>query len=160
MKYTRFIAVFISALLLCSCGKNGASDLVETSAPESVVSEDVIDTEAVTEATTNEAAVATETIADTVTTTDTSETTSPKIDATETTAKAVDSTETTATTPLTAENEPISPVMEQYNEIADRIDELFAEICEDREHPVVHILTYNGDKIDSKEIYTKLFRIL
>ncbi len=79
----------------------------------------------------------------------TSETTSTETTATEkvTAATSAETKETTAAT------EAISPVMEQYLDISDRIDEYFADIVEDRDFPVVHILTYNNEQITSKEVY-------
>ncbi|MBP1549874.1 MAG: CotH kinase family protein [Oscillospiraceae bacterium] len=43
--------------------------------------------------------------------------------------------------------------MTQYLEISDRMNALINEISKKRDYPVVHILTYNGEKISSKEVY-------
>ncbi|MBQ7981728.1 MAG: CotH kinase family protein, partial [Oscillospiraceae bacterium] len=76
----------------------------------------------------------------------------------ETVSEVTDTVEETTvseavTEETTAAEEIISPVMEQYLGINDRMNALISEISEDREHPVVHILTYNGEEIASKEIY-------
>lgn len=176
MKYTRLIALITSALIFCSCGKNdGASEYDDTSAEVSistaVTSETITETAAstsITEAATTEK---TETSLSETTTTVTSETT--QIETTTetevtttaaatqnetTTAAAPSDTTTVATTSATTEattakEDTVSPVMKQYLEISDRMNALIKEISDKRDYPVVHILTYNGEKISSKEVY-------
>ena len=127
MKYTFFLAVLAAALILCSCGKTESNIEKEDTAAVTSLSE-------ITE-------IETETAA-TVTTV--SETTALIEEETSETAEAASET---------AVEDEMSLVMQQYIEIAEKIDPLFAEICEDRDYPVVHILTYNGEKIASKEFY-------
>lgn len=126
MKYARFIAVFAAALILCSCGKAENIEQENTVTEIETTVLEITETETVTTVTTvSETTVATE----------------------------EETSETTEATSETDVEDEMSLVMQQYIDIAEKIDPLFAEICEDREHPVVHILTYNGEKIASKEIY-------
>ena len=134
MKKARFIAILFSALMLCSCAESEVNTQQDTTVAEATTT---------TETTT------------TIVETETSDTDSAASDDTAETASdssVSEATESAVTEETTAE-ETISPVMEQYLEISDRMNELIAEISEDREHPVVHILTYNGEKIASKEVY-------
>ena len=126
-----YIAASAVLMLTLSACSEGTTDKMSASATES----SEIVTSASSAVTTKAETTATETTADEETTAETSETTASE------------------TKETTAAEETISPVMEQYLEISDRIDEVFADITEDRDFPVVHILTYNGEQIASKEVY-------
>ena len=171
MKYMYFIAVLAAALMLCSCGGNNApqqesvitetSSAAVTSAP-SDTDDELTETYAVPFTTTVTETIleeSTEDVTDASTeaeTTVTEETTeTEKSEAATVTTKATAETTTTVTTAAStaAKTEETSPVMKQYIEISDRMNELIKEISEKRDYPVVHILTYNGEKIASKEVY-------
>lgn len=203
MKYTCFITILISVLLLCSCGKTDKENLQNGTSSEtssSAITEISTDTEtaAVTEAETTAVTVVTEEKASTIaestqteTTLTESETTyipetttvsvvteeittaSTNATATEvsvvettkpvtattvvtTTTKAETTTAETTTateTVTTVQPENLSPVMKQYLSISDKINSIIDKVSKERDYPVVHILTYNGEKINSKEKY-------
>ena len=46
-------------------------------------------------------------------------------------------------------------VLQQYTEAAERVEELFSEICSEKTKPAVHIFTQDGEAILSKENYNK-----
>lgn len=128
-----YITASAVLMLMLSACSDGTADKMSASATES----SEIVTSASSAVTTTAETTVTETTADEETTAETS--------ASETTASETEET--------TVAEETISPVMEQYLEISDRIDEVFADITEDRDFPVVHILTYNGEQIASNEVY-------
>ena len=177
MKYTHLIAIIAAALILCSCGKTddipqidnnsatvstATSLLSETStAIESTISETDISSSETSDTTTaksEQISETTETVASTtLSNTETETTITTTVSTTESETKitsATTVTTTTTTSATTKQEESVSPVMKQYLEISDRMNELIEEISAKRDYPVVHILTYNGEKINSKEIYT------
>ncbi|MBQ8786608.1 MAG: CotH kinase family protein [Oscillospiraceae bacterium] len=133
IKKLYIMAAALMMLMLSACSESTADEMsaLGTEASESI---------------TSASSVITTTSETTVTETTTAE---------ETTAETSTVQETTIveTEETNSAEETISPVMEQYLEISDRIDEVFADITEDRDFPVVHILTYNGEQIASKEVY-------
>ncbi|MBQ2823044.1 MAG: CotH kinase family protein [Oscillospiraceae bacterium] len=80
-------------------------------------------------------------------------TTSAVSSETVTTTSVTEETTAVTTTETTAEEILPSPVMEQYAEAAERVDELLGEICDKMEKPAVHIFTYDGEPVLSKETY-------
>lgn len=135
MKYTRLIAIMTTVLIFCSCGNSNenftqeSSSLASSETAASVYTETTFVSETETAYAANEPSQ------------------------TEITYSEAATSETEVST--TAAPEKLSPVMEQYLEISDRMNELITEISEDRDHPVVHIFTYNGEKIESKEVYNE-----
>ncbi len=89
----------------------------------------------------------------TVVTTEKSAETTTSATTTTVTTTTVTTTAATTTATTTAQEEENSPVMKQYLEISDRMNALIKDISKERDYPVVHILTYNGEKIASKEVY-------
>ena len=124
MKYAHLIAIITSALLLCSCGK--AEDTSQNKNSTEISTSAVVTSEAVPQE---------------------SETSS--YETTVTTAES----EIITTEATTVKEDDVSPVMIQYLEISDRMNALINEISQKRDYPVIHILTYNGEKISSKEVY-------
>jgi len=183
MKYIHLIAIITSAIILCSCGKledatqyDGISDESSASttiAPETITYPETTSLSETTNVKESETSLSemtttaenktaqTETTAEpsastTVTTTETEATATTVTTTAETTVSTTSvTTETTtsATTKSTTAQEEVSLVMKQYLEINDRMNELIEEISAKRDYPVVHILTYNGEKISSKEVY-------
>ncbi len=153
MKHRHLIAIFITAVLLCSCGKSEENVQQDTTTALSVteVSDEATVTSAATEESSSEAAV-TETFSETTETVTTVEATAASEAVTESTI--VSEAETTvSSTPDAVTEAETSPVMKQYLELGEKMETFMAETSEERDFPVVHILTYNNEKIDSKEVY-------
>lgn len=175
MKYIHLIAIITSALILCSCGKSedtsqnnnsaeaSSSTVVtsETTIQVTEVSVSEIPTLAANESSQKEATVEvtsayteSETTTTSVTTVTTvSETTISSSNSTKTTTIPTEATASATTEAITEKKDTVSPVMTQYLEISDRMNELIQEISPKHDFPIVHILTYNGEKISSKEVY-------
>ncbi len=173
IKQISITALLLIAMTLSGCAQNGEADDTSSASSETTISAETAASEDVTEETSS----AGTTVEDTATTesliveTTVSETVTEEITETEsvssdtvteekasdteapTASAATETTTTTASAEETASPEQVSPVMTQYLEISDRMSAFIDEISEDRDHPIVHILTYNTEEIASKEVY-------
>ncbi len=148
IKKISLTVLLLIAITLSACATNGEGDETSYATIETTIAAETTALEDVTEETT---ASITEEATTTTTETLPEETTITETNTQNTAETEIDSSGTV--TEKTATPEQVSPVMTQYLEINDRMNTLINEICEDRDHPVVHILTYNGETIASKEVY-------
>ena len=117
----------------------------ETTAVSTAVSEKVT-TAASTTVSEKETTVVSTTVSEKETTAVSTTVSEKETTAAETTVK----TEETNTAPISP-----SPVMKQYSDAGKKFEQLMNEICKDKTKPVVHIFTYNGEDILSKEVYNE-----